>query len=62
VSISVFAQLSCGAVDRAIDALGADLETGRWHARHRELLTKDELHLGYYVITAETTSQTGGRT
>jgi SAM-dependent methyltransferase len=51
--ISVFAQLSSGAVDRAIDALGADLETGRWHARHRELLIRDELHLGYYLITAE---------
>jgi SAM-dependent methyltransferase len=60
--ISVFSQLSSGAVDRAIDALGADLETGRWHDRHRELLTKDELHLGYYLITAEPTSQTGGRT
>ena len=60
--ISVFSQLSCDAVDRAVEALGADLETGRWHDRHRELLTMDELHLGYYVITAEPTSQTGGRT
>ena len=60
-SISVFAQISSGAVDRAIDSLGADLETGRWHERHRELLKMDELHLGYYVITAEPT-QTGGRT
>ena len=59
--ISVFAQLSSGAVDRAIDALSADLETGRWHERHRELLRTDELHLGYYVIAAEPT-QTGGRT
>ena len=56
--ISVFAQLS----SRAIDALGADLETGRWQERHRELRLTDELHLGYYVITAEPTSQTGGRT
>jgi SAM-dependent methyltransferase len=60
-SISVFSQLSSGPVDRAIDSLGADLETGRWHERHRELLKMDELHLGYYVITAEPT-QTGGRT
>ena len=59
--ISVFAQVSSAAVDRAIDALGADLETGRWRERHRELLTMDELHLGYYVVTAEPT-QTGGRT
>jgi SAM-dependent methyltransferase len=60
--ISVFAQLSSGAVDRAIEALSADLETGRWQERHRELLTMDELHLGYYVIVAEPTLQTGGRT
>ena len=60
--ISVFAQLSSGAVDRAIEALSADLETGRWQERHRELLTMDELHLGYYVITAEPTSQDRRRT
>jgi SAM-dependent methyltransferase len=48
-------------VDRAVNALSADLETGRWQERHRELLMKDELHLGYYLITAETTPQTGGR-
>lgn len=41
-------------------ALGADLKTGRWQERHRELLTMYELHLGYYVIVAELT--TGGRT
>ncbi|MBV9414517.1 MAG: class I SAM-dependent methyltransferase [Solirubrobacterales bacterium] len=55
--ISVFSQLSSGAVDRAVVALSADLETGRWQERHRELLTMDELHLGYYVVTAEPTSQ-----
>ena len=60
--ISVFSQVSSAAVDRAIVALGADLETGRWRERHRELLTMDELHLGYYVVTAEPTMQTGGRT
>jgi SAM-dependent methyltransferase len=58
--ISVFAQVSSGAVVRAIDALGTDLETGRWQERHRELLSLDELHLGFYVIVAEPTSQTGG--
>jgi SAM-dependent methyltransferase len=60
--ISVFSQVSSDAVDRAIDALGADLRDGRWQARHRELLSMDELHLGYYVIVAEPRSQTGGRT
>jgi hypothetical protein len=60
--ISVFSQVPSGAVDRAVVTLGADLETGRWHERHRELLTMDELHLGYYVITAESTSQDRRRT
>jgi SAM-dependent methyltransferase len=60
--ISVFSQVSSGAVDRAIDALRADLRDGRWQERHRELLSMEELHLGYYVIVAEPTSQTGGRT
>jgi SAM-dependent methyltransferase len=60
--ISVFAQVTSGAVDRALESLSADLKSGRWRERHRELLTKDELHLGYYVLVAEPTSQTGGRT
>lgn len=60
--ISVFSQVSSEAVDRAIDALGADLRDGRWQERHRELLSMDELHLGYYVIVAEATSHRGGRT
>ncbi len=58
--VSVFAQVSSAAVVRAMEALRADLETGRWRERHRELLRLDELHLGYYVIVAEPTSQTGG--
>ena len=58
--ISVFSQLGAGTVDRAVEALGADVRTGRWLDRHRELLTMDALHLGYYVITAEANSQTGG--
>jgi hypothetical protein len=53
--ISVFTQVSSGAVDRAVDALGADLRTGRWQERHRELLLMDEPHLGFYLITAEPT-------
>jgi SAM-dependent methyltransferase len=58
--ISVFAQLSSGAVDRALELLAADLESGRWRNNHRSLLAASELHLGYYVIVAEPT-QTGGR-
>ena len=60
--ISVFAQVPSAAADRAIDALGADLETGRWQQSHRALLDLSELHLGYYVIVAEPASRTGGST
>src|SRR5262249_52787944 len=60
--ISVFAQVPSAAVDRAIDALSADLETGRWHQGHRALLDLSELYLGYYVIVAELASRTGGCT
>ncbi len=59
---SVFSLVSSGAVDRAIDALGADLRDGRWQERHRELLSMDELHLGYYAIVAEPTPQDRRRT
>jgi SAM-dependent methyltransferase len=60
--ISVFAQVPSAAVDRATDALSADLESGRWRQRHRALLELSELHLGYYVIVAEPASRTGGST
>ena len=60
--ISVFAQVPSAAADRAIGALGVDLETGRWQRSHRELLALSELHLGYYVIVAEPAGRTGGST
>jgi SAM-dependent methyltransferase len=51
--ISVFAQLDPGHVERGIAALEADLESGAWQRRHRDLLALDELSLGYYVVVAE---------
>lgn len=51
--ISVFAQLDPGHVERGIAALEADLESGAWERRHRDLLALDELSLGYYVVVAE---------
>jgi len=60
--ISVFAQVPSAAAGRAVDALSADLETGRWQQSHRALLELSELHLGYYVIVAEPASRTGGST
>jgi SAM-dependent methyltransferase len=59
--VSVFAQLTSGTVDRAVERLARDLTSGRWLNKHRSLLTASELNLGYYVIVADPT-QTGGRT
>jgi hypothetical protein len=32
--------------------LQADLESGRWSARHRDLLAREELDLGYRLVVA----------
>ena len=58
--ISVFAQLDDQEVREGIDALGGDLESGRWRECHRELLELAELHLGFYVVLAELGSRTRG--
>lgn len=52
-SISVFARLPEDEVGRAIEALRADLDRGRWRARHERLLSLGELDLGYAVVLAE---------
>jgi SAM-dependent methyltransferase len=51
--ISVFAALAVDAVDRAVHSLDADLRSGAWDARHRDLVDLPELHLGYSVVIAE---------
>jgi SAM-dependent methyltransferase len=51
--ISVFAALDADHVGRAIDQLGADLRSGLWDQRHRDLRDRPDLHLGYYVAIAE---------
>jgi SAM-dependent methyltransferase len=56
--ISVFAQLEPAEVDRCVTRLAADLASGAWHARHADLLTLDELDLGYCVLVAPPTSPT----
>ena len=40
------------AVDRAVAALAADLDSGAWRRRNRELLALDELDLGYRLLVA----------
>ena len=39
-------------VDRAVAALRADLESGAWHERNRDLLDLDELDLGYRLLVS----------
>ena len=51
--ISVFARLDEDYVTRAIERLRDDLASGAWHERHRDLLAREELDLGYYVVASE---------
>jgi len=51
--ISVFSQLEPAHVTHGIAALEADLDSGAWERRHRDLLELDSLSLDYYVVVAE---------
>jgi SAM-dependent methyltransferase len=51
--ISVFARVAPEHVERAIAALRADLDSGAWQERHRDLLDLEELDLGYRIVVAE---------
>ena len=50
--ISGFARLDEAVVDRGIARLAGDLDSGAWHDRHRDLLDKPELDLGYRLVVA----------
>ena len=39
-------------VDRAVGALRADLESGAWGERNRDLLELDALDLGYRLLVS----------
>lgn len=47
---SVWSQVGPEVEARAVAALAADLESGRWHRRNRDLLALDELDLGYRLL------------
>lgn len=49
---SVWARLGQQIEHRAVDALRADLDTGRWHARNSELLGRGEADLGARLLIA----------
>jgi SAM-dependent methyltransferase len=48
--ISMLAQADPGDLVDGLSALAADLESGTWHERHRELSTLDRLDAGYRLI------------
>ena len=53
--ISVFSLLPAEEVAAAVEALGADLESGAWERRNADVLERDELDLGFRVVVAEHT-------
>ncbi len=50
-SISAFALLDPALVDRAVNALRADLDSGRWASRYADLLGRADLDAGYRLVT-----------
>ncbi len=52
-SISSIAKLAPEVVARGISQLRDDLEGGRWHDRHADLLERDTLDCGYRLFVAE---------
>lgn len=51
--ISTLAMAEPAALQDGLDRLAHDLESGRWHADHADLLDLDELDVGYVTITAD---------
>ncbi|MCW5891796.1 MAG: hypothetical protein KIT14_14795 [bacterium] len=39
-------------IARGLDALAADLASGRWHARYADLCEREALDLGYRIVVA----------
>ncbi len=51
--ISMLAQLDDDILRPGLRRLAADLDSGRWHARHRELLLRGNLDAGYQLLIAD---------
>jgi SAM-dependent methyltransferase len=49
--ISGIARLPEPAIERGVTRLADDLASGRWHATHADLLARDELDVGYRLVT-----------
>jgi SAM-dependent methyltransferase len=50
---SVWSQVGSTAEERAVTALGNDLDSGAWHERNTQLLSLDEADLGARLLVAE---------
>ena len=50
VGISTFAHLEPRTLERALERLRADLDSGEWHRRYADLLEREELELGYRMV------------
>lgn len=48
---SALAQTEPDAVERGVARLRRDLETGRWHREHADLLEQEEIDVGFRLIT-----------
>jgi SAM-dependent methyltransferase len=55
--ISVFSLVPPDAVERAVNALNADLQSAAWLSRHHDLRQLRELDLGYIVVRCDITTQ-----
>lgn len=52
--MSMMSQHGVAAVQPGLARLAADLESGRWHERHGDLLQRDQIDAGYRLLIAET--------
>lgn len=52
-SASIWHLLPAGVVERGLDRLRRDLESGEWDRRHGDLRGRDELDVGLRLVTAE---------
>jgi SAM-dependent methyltransferase len=51
--ISLLARADPDSLARGLSRLAADVKAGRWHEEHADLLQREELDLGYRLITAD---------
>ena len=58
-SISTLAQIPDAQIEPGLRRLEADLASGAWAERHRDLLAKDEVDYGYRLIVAPGGSASG---